>query len=259
MFRMKVGLNSNQLIVSRKLGDRGRFWTENWPSAVMSVLIAGIHLAAVWWLIQVSSPQLKPLESSAISGVIIPPPKAVPKVASEPPSPPEEVLINKTESPVEIEAPKPSPAPKPEPIPEPEVAAPEPDIIPESELIQEAELAPVPEEVPEITEEIVTVDPITDAPAPIAEPRADAAHFNNPLPTYPRQSLRRKEEGTVLVEVLVLADGSVGEVRLKLSSGYSRLDKSALAAVKNWRYVPAIQGDNAIDYWYEQPVVFALK
>ena len=42
------------------------------------------------------------------------------------------------------------------------------------------------------------------------------------------------EEGVTLVRVLVKADGRAGEVELKRSSGYDRLDQAALRAVP-WR------------------------
>ena len=90
-------------------------------------------------------------------------------------------------------------------------------------------------------------------------PVSYAAHLSNPAPVYPRQSQRRREQGTVMLEVLILADGSVADVRVKESSGYARLDKAALEAVAQWRYVPASQGDKTIDYWHMQPVVFSLR
>lgn len=63
----------------------------------------------------------------------------------------------------------------------------------------------------------------------------------------------------MILELLILADGSVGEVRIKQSSGYKRLDLSAVKAVKRWRYIPAKQSDKTIDYLYEQPIVFSLR
>ena len=67
-----------------------------------------------------------------------------------------------------------------------------------------------------------------------------------------------REEGQVLLDVHILPDGSVGEVRLRQTSGHRRLDEAALAAVRRWRYVPAQRGGEAIPYWYIQPIVFSL-
>ena len=95
--------------------------------------------------------------------------------------------------------------------------------------------------------------------APITPPRHDANPLNNPAPAYPTISRRLKEEGIVILELLILPDGKVGEVRVKKSSGFKRLDKTAMKAVKRWRYLPAKRGDEAISYWYLQPLEFSLN
>ncbi|ALP53516.1 hypothetical protein Tel_10380 [Candidatus Tenderia electrophaga] len=82
--------------------------------------------------------------------------------------------------------------------------------------------------------------------------------MNNPAPDYPRLSKRLREEGVVVLELVVHKDGSVSQVEVQRSSGYPRLDKAALAAVRNWRYVPATRNGEAIDYRYRQPIEFSL-
>ena len=62
----------------------------------------------------------------------------------------------------------------------------------------------------------------------------------------------------MLLDVYILPDGSVGQIRLRRSSGYPRLDEAALDAVRRWRYVPARRGDEPIPYWYVQPLHFEL-
>lgn len=111
--------------------------------------------------------------------------------------------------------------------------------------------APVPVAVPS--------SPAPAAPAePVIAPRSDAAHLNNPAPVYPAASRRLREHGRVLFDVYILPDGSVGEIKLKRSSGFARLDETALEAVRQWRYVPAKRGDQPIPYWYVQPIDFAM-
>ncbi len=90
-------------------------------------------------------------------------------------------------------------------------------------------------------------------------PRTDAAHLNNPAPQYPALSRRLGEQGRVMLDVYILPDGSVGEIKLNKSSGFPRLDNAALQAVKNWKYVPAKRGNKPIAFWYVQPVSFVLN
>ena len=96
------------------------------------------------------------------------------------------------------------------------------------------------------------------AAAPVIPPRSDASHLNNPPPAYPVLSRRLSEQGRVLVDVYILPDGRVGEIKLRQSSGYPLLDSAALDAVRRWRYVPARRGNDAIPFWYIQPMIFSL-
>ncbi|MEE8563635.1 MAG: TonB family protein, partial [Alphaproteobacteria bacterium] len=69
---------------------------------------------------------------------------------------------------------------------------------------------------------------------PMGRPRP-VAGLGNPRPRYPWISRRRGEQGRVVLEVAVAADGRAKEVRVKRSSGFARLDRAALAAVRAWR------------------------
>ncbi|TDR82847.1 energy transducer TonB [Paludibacterium purpuratum] len=104
-----------------------------------------------------------------------------------------------------------------------------------------------------------TPSPAAGESAPVVPPLANASGLDNPLPDYPALSRRLGEEGTVLLSVLILADGRVAEVALARSSGYPRLDAAALAAVRRWHYRPARRGAEPIDYRYTQPVAFSLN
>lgn len=98
----------------------------------------------------------------------------------------------------------------------------------------------------------------SSASAAVTPPRSDAAHLNNPKPVYPAVSRRLKEEGTVVLEVFIQSDGTVGDLRVKRSSGFSRLDEAALAAVRRWKYLPARRGSEALALWHSQSLVFSL-
>ncbi len=90
-------------------------------------------------------------------------------------------------------------------------------------------------------------------------PVASANRALNKAPLYPNLSRRLKEQGTVYLHVLVLKNGKVGQLKLKQSSGFARLDQSALNAVRGWTYQPAMKLGQPIDFWFVQPVVFNLN
>lgn len=89
-------------------------------------------------------------------------------------------------------------------------------------------------------------------------PLAPAKYRATPLPPYPAAAREAGVEGVVLLAVHVFADGRVGEVRLKASSGSADLDAAAIQAVKDWTFTPARRGLRSVDSWVEVPVRFAL-
>lgn len=161
------------------------------------------------------------------------------------------VSVEPQEKPPEPVPPTPPP-PEQKPLPKPKIPLPK---APPSERAVKQEEAPEPAPPAPVEQKPVVQQPS----APVTPPHADASQINNPAPAYPSVSRRLREEGTVLLEILILADGSVGEIRLKTSSGYERLDDVAIRTVKKWHFVAAKRGDEAIDFWYEQPVEFSLN
>jgi protein TonB len=99
-------------------------------------------------------------------------------------------------------------------------------------------------------------------PAPVVESvteaRFDADYLSNPKPPYPPASRRLGETGTVYLRVHVSEDGRALKVDLKKSSGFARLDQSALDTVAQWRFVPARRGQTPVVSWVVVPVVFSL-
>jgi len=89
--------------------------------------------------------------------------------------------------------------------------------------------------------------------------RFDADYLRNPAPAYPLLSSRLREEGTVYLRVQVHAEGYAMHVEINSSSGYARLDQAGMAAVQQWRFVPARQGERAVESWVIVPVNFYLK
>ena len=67
------------------------------------------------------------------------------------------------------------------------------------------------------------------------------------------------QEGTVVLRVLVTADGAAAHVALERSSGSPHLDGAALERVRNWRFRPARQGSAQVESWVLVPIVFRLE
>ena len=92
------------------------------------------------------------------------------------------------------------------------------------------------------------------APAPAAPPAPQVATGRDLTsnlvdatpPRYPVDSRRAREQGTVVLNVTVGLDGRVAEIGLSRSSGFDRLDRAALAAVKHWRWTPTRQNGQAM-------------
>jgi periplasmic protein TonB len=100
--------------------------------------------------------------------------------------------------------------------------------------------------------------PAPPAPPKITQPSTDADYLNNPKPIYPIVSRRSNEKGTVIVSVLVGADGTAQQVELNKSSGFDRLDRAALDAVLRWRFVPGTRGGVPETMWFTVPIPFQL-
>ncbi len=97
------------------------------------------------------------------------------------------------------------------------------------------------------------------APAQVTAARFDADYLKNPPPAYPSLSRRLREEGRVLLLVRVSAQGAADSVQLRQSSGFSRLDEAAIEAVRQWRFIPAKRGDEAIAASVIVPIVFRIE
>ncbi len=55
---------------------------------------------------------------------------------------------------------------------------------------------------------------------------------------YPRRARVRRQEGTVLLHLVIDRDGSLREYRIKKSSGYDLLDRAAIAMIKRAQPLP---------------------
>jgi protein TonB len=84
-------------------------------------------------------------------------------------------------------------------------------------------------------------------------------YLSNPKPDYPEEAKRLHEEGVVLLDVLVDANGRAGEVSVSSSSGFAVLDNAAVQAVRRWIFEPARTGGVAVSSRVKVPVRFSLE
>jgi len=88
---------------------------------------------------------------------------------------------------------------------------------------------------------------------------AHPRYAENPKPPYPQEARNRGYHGEVLLRVEVLSNGKVGQIEVKRSSGYEMLDHSALSTVKQWKFIPAKRGEDAVSLWVNIPIKFQLQ
>jgi protein TonB len=93
----------------------------------------------------------------------------------------------------------------------------------------------------------------------MAPPDVGPRATSSPKPPYPLSAFKAKQEGRVVLELEVLEDGAVGQVRLAQSSTFDSLDESALVTVKKWKYLPAQKGGKIVKQWIRVSILFEVK
>lgn len=202
------------------------------PIAVLAMCAHGAALAALWSgsLAQATqAPRALPMQVRMLAAL----PAATPAPATKP-------MV------------KPKPAPTPPKAARP-LAAPR---APASPTAPSAASAPSAVSVPAAA---APAHPTAVADAAPTAPRFDADYLHNPAPAYPAMARRNGEEGRVQISVRVSAQGRAEQVEVRHSSGYARLDEAALATVRQWRFVPARRGEEAVAASVLVPIVFRLE
>lgn len=78
-------------------------------------------------------------------------------------------------------------------------------------------------------------------------------------PDYPKGARQRGEQGDVVVEIRVGADGLVAAAHVVTSCGFAELDAAALKAVKAAKFAPARSGREAVASTARLKLSFKLK
>lgn len=192
-------------------------------------------------------------------------------VASPPPQP---LTVSLIEAKRQMSIPASDPTPPVRRRPAPVHAAadpasdPEPPPVPETPAIR---ATPVPEPAPEPLVPHAakpTPSPAPEAAASMPAPRPQAVivpphpadYRVNPKPPYPPLSRRLGEAGTVHLDILVNPDGSVAKLTVAKTSGYPRLDRSAIETVRShWKFEPAREDGKPVALWVTVPIQFTLR
>jgi len=127
--------------------------------------------------------------------------------------------------------------------------------------------SPSPERLEASSNTAPSIEAAAPPPAAPAGEGAEAAkvitavprYNENTPPIYPSVARRRGYEGVALISAEILVDGSVGALEIKMSSGHNILDRSALKAVRKWKFEPARRMGDPVIMRVDVPVRFVLN
>lgn len=121
----------------------------------------------------------------------------------------------------------------------------------------ESQNAPLVEQTPTPPPTFTDTGDVSPPQPVVMEPRIDPRHGLSE-PAYPSSEIRLEHEGTVLLSVYILANGRVGDVKLDKSSGYPKLDESALREARVWRFQPGSRDGTPVAMWKQLPISFRI-
>lgn len=216
------------------LTSHGAFKAVRHSVAVAVIAVHALAVVALWQQAPAPAPVMAaPVMVSFVSDPVAEPLPKRPVVAARPEAP---VKMLATERAPEASANAPPIAPAISPVPV--------DVV----LVDAAPAADVP-----VRAEAVS-PPVVQTP-----PGFGAAYLNNPKPVYPMVSRRLAEKGVTRLRVLVSTEGRPQQVDIERSSGSARLDRAAQATVRDWKFVPAREGEKAVAGWVIVPINWNLE
>lgn len=142
------------------------------------------------------------------------------------------------------------------PIPDPTPDEPEP--------IREPEPEEDPEPIPDDVEFIIGVP---EPPPPSGPVLAGVNNVSNPIlieatkvePEYPELARVARVDGQVILQAIVMKDGTVGDISvIRVNRPNLGFEESAVAAVNQWRYSPALQNGKPVEVYFTVVVDFSL-
>ncbi len=244
-------------------------------AGALSAAAVLLHVALFWLLFQqppVTSAEIPQMASASAENVVMVDLTAPPAAAPTPVQP-------------ETESPLPEPAPAPPAIHVDEDAVqPEPE---KKEVVKKTEPEPKPKPSAKVEHKarpVIHAAPSASPVAPSGQPQGTTANtaattgapaasnagssitpavsgmqsLGNPPPDYPPLALRRQQQGSVTLRILVLENGHADSVTVIKSSQSELLDNAAIKTVSQWRFIPAKRGNQAIKGYAIQTITFTL-
>jgi len=101
--------------------------------------------------------------------------------------------------------------------------------------------------------------PASSAGTAVIPEMSEVAYLVQPAPRYPTESRRIREQGLVMLRVLIDESGHARMVEIYKSSGHPRLDEAARAAVTRAVFKPYMDGGVARSAAAIVPVEFSLR
>jgi protein TonB len=205
--------------------------------------VAGLHVLAMWGLLQVDAVRQAVHEVSPLIVEFIAP--ELPPLPPRPPPPKRPPVPAPRPAPVPViaAAPQPVPAPTPFVVPAPE-PAPQPPPVTTAVQPPPAPPAPVPPPAP---------------PAPKLLPATAVRYIVPPAIEVPMASRRLNESGTVLLRVVVDTAGLPRQVTLHKTSGHARLDEQAMSAMRQARFRPQTENGLPIEWIVIAPLQYEIE
>lgn len=216
---------SNNITPFPALRERARYGEGKRPNLPVLILSASIAMLALSALMAGHpSEPAKHSERLAVLNIQAPPPPPAAPQQAAPPAP-AKIILPQTPLPPPPEAPRIAATL----LPQPALSAAEPSERAAPSMPSAASAVPSP--APPATENAGDLSSSMMAATP---------------PRYPQESRRKREQGVVILRLLLGTDGQVSEISVAQSSGFSRLDQAALAAVRRWRWSPTRRNGVAV-------------
>jgi protein TonB len=199
----------------------------------------GVAIALHVVVVMINFPEIKAKIKQKRANVIV-----VKKYVPPPPKV-ERKVIQKKKFTKKVPIPDPTPD-EPEPIREPE-----PEIQPEPMPPDAEVLIGVPEPPPPGGPMIAGTEGVT-LPVLLEQSKIK--------PEYPELARVARIEGRVILQAIVLKNGTVGELEVLTCNRPSMgFEEAAILAVGQWRYKPALQGSKPVDVYFTVRVDFELQ